>query len=232
MTGEVTFEGPAWGDAERLVWVDIETTGLDIKRGAILEVGLVITEPLPGLAEIGAFDVLVNPNFDHAPFARARQASKADCWEPNWPLFEQAKTIGLSIESVAPVLTGWLCGRLDETPDSLSLRAGPMCGSSVQFDRKWLDWFMPEMVERLWTYRNLDVSAIREFMCGLYGTGTIDSVLGIAERGDKPHRALPDLRQSIADMRSLANLVLGIIDSDLTADDVRDAYRADGAADG
>ena len=52
---------PIWGAAGRLLWIDLETTGLNPKADKILEVGLAVTGPAPNFELMALKGWLVSP---------------------------------------------------------------------------------------------------------------------------------------------------------------------------
>ena len=77
----------------------------------------------------------------------------------------------------------------------------PLCGNSIGTDRRFLAAYLPEIEEYL-HYRSVDVSSIKELVRRWY-----PDVL--AQRGWKAvtHRALDDIRESLAELRLYRELV-------------------------
>ena len=69
-----------------------------------------------------------------------------------------------------------------------------MCGNSICQDRRFLSRCMPEL-EAFFHYRNLDVSSIKE----IGGRWYYDDVANFQKSSN--HRALGDVRDSIAELR-------------------------------
>lgn len=141
----------------KILWVDIETTGLDPRMDLLLEVGLRITNTQ------GA-------NLDEVT---------ALVWNPGWRsqlmvtpgVFEMHQKSGLvhdledldrnprkySPAFISSRLCEWLATRLGEGYVGIL----PMAGNSVHFDRSFLAEHMPDLLN-WWHYRNLDISSMRE----------------------------------------------------------------------
>jgi oligoribonuclease len=161
----------------RVLWTDLETTGLEPREGIILEIALIVTEP------------------DLTEIARFQSVFRSPSWVRWFPMVPEVEAMhrasGLLDE----------CERFEEGPaatwlrvaDFLAEHAGalpPMiAGSSIHFDRAWLKEHAPWIV-RGCHYRMLDVSGVREL---LRATGR-----DAPERADKPHRAMPDIEASLA----------------------------------
>jgi len=74
-------------------------------------------------------------------------------------------------------------------------RTVPLCGNSIGMDRRFLDQHLPE-IEHWLHYRSIDVSSVKELVKRWYPTLN-------AGRPYKAgaHRALDDIRESIAELR-------------------------------
>ena len=105
-------------------------------------------------------------------------------------LLELACYEGRPFSEVDPVAYGWTLGA---NPGFV----GPMAGSGIHFDRSFLAAEGPQMLLKAWTYRNYDVSTLREFACQLAGDP-------VTEQGQATHRAQPDIMNSINAARELA----------------------------
>jgi oligoribonuclease len=70
----------------------------------------------------------------------------------------------------------------------------PLCGNSVCFDRRFLIRHMPKL-EACFHYRNVDVSSIKE-LARRWRPEVVEKVAKASR-----HRALDDLRESIAELR-------------------------------
>ena len=178
-----------WAANEDLVWVDIETTGLDPTYDEILEIGLMVTGPPPGFVVRDEVSVLVKP--ETSRFSRSAVESDKDRipqFHLKNGLFEQAWEEGESSHACSNFLLGWLFAVTAGAP-------GPMCGSSPQFDRSFLDAIVPGFTEKVWTYRNFDVSTLAELVAQLRGQQVVESISAL--NGPVLHRSLPDLRDSV-----------------------------------
>lgn len=168
-----------------IAWVDTETTGLDERKGELLEVALVVTDD--ELVERAATSMVVKPGCDvtklDVPLVVREMHEKsgllaavAACQEDK--LAVQAK------------LTAWLGDTFGRIED---LRQIPLAGSTVGFDRRWLRQHMPA-VDALFHYRSIDVSALTELAQRWKPTAYASRPT--LEKG-VAHRALDDARASI-----------------------------------
>ncbi len=74
-------------------------------------------------------------------------------------------------------------------------RTVPLCGNSIGMDRRFLAAYLPEIEEYL-HYRSVDVSTIKELARRWY-----PDALAAAPRKATTHRALDDIRESVAELR-------------------------------
>lgn len=80
-------------------------------------------------------------------------------------------------------------------------RKVPLCGNSIGMDRRFLDAYLPE-IEHWLHYRSIDVSSVKELVRrwypGLNNTRPFKA---------GTHRALDDIRESVAELRFYRNRV-------------------------
>ena len=183
-----------------LVWVDIETTHLEPKKGSIWEVGLIITDG--HLNEVNRASWVLHG--DRENLGRVS----------DWSLVQHAKS-GLLLEALQSNLVAQACESealtwLQSRTDWKLRGKVPMAGASVHFDRAWLQYHMPTL-EAWFYYGNLDVSSV-EKLARLWWP----ELPQWEDRG--LHRAQPDNEDAIAELRYYATngvLVqprLGILD--------------------
>jgi oligoribonuclease len=169
-------------DADRLIWIDLEMTGLKPDADRILEVALVVTDV--ALAPVAVAPVWVVHQDDSTLAAM-------DSWNQGTHgrsgLIEKVKASTLSEVEVETAALAFL--REHVTP-----RASPMCGNSICQDRRFLARWMPEL-EAYFHYRNLDVSTLKE-LCRRWKP---ELMKGIPKEGK--HEALADVYESIEEMR-------------------------------
>ncbi len=168
--------------AQRLIWIDMEMTGLSPDTDRIIEIALVVTDSdLNTIAE--------------APVLVVHQADAVLEGMDNWNKSTHAKS-GL-IEKVKQ-------SRADEAAvetamiDFLKLhvpaKVSPMCGNSICQDRRFLVRTMPKL-EEYFHYRNLDVSTLKE-LAKRWKPGI---AAGLTKHGK--HEALADIYESIEELK-------------------------------
>jgi oligoribonuclease len=164
-----------------IAWVDVETSGLDPYAGELLEIGVILTDD--DLNEKGRTSFVIAPrsrlylNGMSEQVRRMHTKSKL--------LLELDRSDLPSLEEVELFLFHWLSARSEEPL--------VVAGSTVGFDRAWIKAKMP-LVERAFHYRSIDVSSLKElnrrWEFAPEWTGSREK-----------HRALPDLEDSIAELR-------------------------------
>lgn len=167
-------------ESSTFVWIDLEMTGLDVERCAIIEIGVVITKAdLVPLAELER--VVWQPDEVLArmdPFVRDMHTKSG--------LLERVRASTVSLadaEREAATLVLRHCG----------LREGVLAGSSIHTDRRFLARYMP-LLEGLLHYRQLDVSSVKLLAAAWYPD------LPRFEKSNKSHTAIADLRASLAEL--------------------------------
>lgn len=187
------------------VGLDLETTGLDAHSGVILEVGIIIFDA--DLMPIAARSWLTNELVEKEAIV---SAPVVEVMHEESGLWEDLKTgHAQPLRQVEAEASAWI---LEAGAKSL-----PMLGSSITFDRMWLDHHMPQL-HRMFHYRSLDATSVLLASTSLYDftNATINDqqtllVLDMLDhlgRWDlKPHRALYDLCQSAALVKATLNAV-------------------------
>ena len=169
-------------DASRLVWIDLEMTGLKPDTDRVLELALVVTDAdLNTVAEAPVWVV----RQDDATLAAM------DAWNQGTHgrsgLIAKVKA---SVLDEATVEGGALAFLREHVP----AKASPMCGNSICQDRRFLARWMPAL-EDYFHYRNLDVSTLKE----LARRWKPELMKGVPKEGK--HEALADVYESIAELK-------------------------------
>jgi oligoribonuclease len=169
-------------DANLLVWIDMEMTGLRPEIDRIIEVALVVTDA--ALATVAEAPVLV-VHQDDATLAGM------DSWNQSTHarsgLIDKVKASTLDEATVEQRMLAFL-------REHVPPRTSPMCGNSICQDRRFLARWMPGL-EDYFHYRNLDVSTLKE----LARRWKPDVVKGVPKEGK--HEALADVYESIMELR-------------------------------
>lgn len=165
----------------KLLWIDLEMTGLDPVKDRILEVGVIATDW--DFKEIATYEAVkkVGPSL-------MKQRMIGEFWEkfPEVRTALQAQNAtGKQGRSVENELIEFVNEHFDTTDKVL------LAGNSIHQDRKFIDNEWPRLNAML-HYRMLDVSAWKVVFEGKY-----------KKKFAKPeaHRAMEDIRGSIAELR-------------------------------
>lgn len=198
-----------------ILWLDLETTGLDERAGSILEIAMVLTDD--DAAELGVFHALVKPfaTANGVPLEGLKPMHEVvlAMHTKNGLLAElQAEGVQRRYEvEIAAVefmrsttkLKVWpdMPLAIDQTDWLQLLKKTPLGGNSVHFDRAWLREHMPEL-EALFSYRNVDMSSMNELAKRWHpdvwkGRPGANPETGEQDKSKIAHRALDDVRQSI-----------------------------------
>ena len=169
-------------DPHALVWLDLETTGIDDRSGAILEIATILTDGNLNLIAEGPNLVIHQPK---------EVLEAMDPW-----CIEQHGASGLTEASWRSKVT------VAEAEDATltfvrehCLRGrAPLAGNSIGFDRRFIMHHMPRLNAYL-NYRNVDVSSVKELLAR-WSPATI-----AATEKASTHRALNDIRESIDELR-------------------------------
>jgi len=165
----------------RLIWIDLEMTGLDTSLDSIIEIATIVTDAnLETVAE--------------GPVLAIHQADSVLDGMDEWNTRQHTQS-GLVSRVRASTLTA-----ADAEQQTLAFLgelvksgASPMCGNSICQDRRFMAREMPAL-EEFFHYRNLDVSSLK-ILAGLWAPAVAASFTK-----ESAHLALEDIRDSIAEL--------------------------------
>ena len=168
---------------DRLVWIDCEMTGLDPGYDEIVEIACIVTEA--DLTELDAgISIVVKPSDE--PLATMDDVVVRMHSESG--LMEEIPG-GTTLEDAQQRVLEYVRSHVSEP------RKAPLAGSSVYVDRGFLARYMPELDVYL-HYRVIDVSTIKELARRWYPRVYFATPVKTGN-----HRALADIRESIAELR-------------------------------
>ncbi|HYQ72086.1 MAG TPA: oligoribonuclease [Gammaproteobacteria bacterium] len=169
-------------DANNLIWIDLEMTGLDTMADAIIEIATIVTDGQLNILAEGPVLAI------HQPDA---VLNAMDEWNTRQHtgsgLTERVRKSSLN-EQMAEAQT------IEFLAHYVPANTSPMCGNSICQDRRFLARCMPEL-ERYFHYRNLDVSTLKE----LAKRWSPDILSGFTK--SSTHLALDDTRDSIRELQ-------------------------------
>jgi|SRR5580658_1128197 oligoribonuclease len=168
---------------DRLVWIDCEMTGLNLDCDALVEVACVVTDG--DLSELDeGIDVVIKPPaeaLDQMPDLVRRMHTSSGL------LTELAS--GITLAEAQDQVLGYIKAHVREP------RKVPLCGNSIATDRAFIARDLPRLDEFL-HYRMIDVSSVKELARRWYPRAYFASPAKVGG-----HRALADIRESIAELR-------------------------------
>lgn len=182
-------------DPTHLLWCDLETTGLHPHKGAEpLEYAFKLTDF--DLNELWSYNKVIHfGNYKSAQLATDNPFIYN--MHMNNGLLEECHNSDVTVEQVEMDIINFLKGQEVRGLGVYNSQSILIAGSSIHFDKLWLDWFTPEISEAL-HYRVFDISSFYPFLCML----GIDYV-----KPDKVHRASQDIERSISQLRDFLSLV-------------------------
>lgn len=167
--------------ATKLLWVDLEMTGLDPLEDVILEVA----------AEVTDFDFKTLANYEamvRQPRAQVVERMQKNVWWADYPAnrdeFVRKLDQGKPSAQVEQELIELVEQHFGDEPAVLA-------GNSIHNDRNFIKQWWPQLDLKL-HYRMLDVSAWKVLMQAKYG-------VGFEKR--EVHRAFDDIQASIAELQ-------------------------------
>ena len=173
---------------ERLIWIDLEMTGLNTLSDSIIEIATIVTDSqLNELAEGPVMAINHSESVLHA----------MDEWNT-----EHHRDSGLWKRVVQSSVDMAEAERLtiEFLSDWTSQGVSPMCGNSICQDRRFMARLMPEL-QTWFHYRNLDVSTLKE----LASRWSPEVLSGFSKQNR--HEALSDIRESIAELKYYRNFM-------------------------
>jgi oligoribonuclease len=169
---------------ENLVWIDCEMTGLDVEKDSLVEIAVLITDSDLNVLDEQGLGVVIKPRKE----SLAQMGDYVTQMHQESGLLELLDS-GLAIEQAEAKILDYV--------KSFAPEAGtaPLAGNSIGTDRMFLNRYMPKLDAHL-HYRNVDVSSIKELTRRWY-----PKVYFQLPKKSGGHRALADIRESIAELR-------------------------------
>ena len=166
---------------QNLIWIDLEMTGLSPFTDRIIEIAVVVTDPL------------LTVRIEGPVFAIHQSEATLDGMD-NWNkgthgrsgLIDRVKASTIDEDAAQTAVIAWL-------KQYVPAGKSPMCGNSICQDRRFLAKDMAKL-EDFFHYRNLDVSTLKE-LARRWKPGVLDSF-----KKAQAHTALADIHESIDEL--------------------------------
>lgn len=179
-----TLREPGVGSPVVLAWMDLEMTGLDPATDVIVEIATLITDDELELVAEGPDLVIHQPDEVLAGMADIVREMHTKSG-----LLDEIRSSTLTLEEAGAQTLAFLREHIPES------RSVPLCGNSIGTDRRFLAVHLPEIEDHL-HYRSVDVSSVKELL-----KRWNPAVLAQAPPKAQGHRALDDIRESLAELR-------------------------------
>lgn len=165
----------------KLLWVDLEMTGLDPQKDVLLEVGLEITDF--NFKTLETYETHIKQDKETVV-----ERMQANIWWRDFPAnrdefldkLDTGKALGDVEQEIIALVDKHFVGEMPV-----------LAGNSIYNDRLFIKQWMPALDLKL-HYRMLDVSSFKIVMQGKYGK--------VFEK-DSTHRAYDDIQASIAELQ-------------------------------
>lgn len=163
-----------------LIWIDLETTALDLDKNSILEIAVHITDP-----HLKILDKALTLAIHHSD----QVLDSMDEWNTTHHgesgLIARSRKSKITMQEAEEQVLHHI-KRYTEPESS------PLCGNSVWFDKSVLRKYMKKLY-RYFSHRIIDVSSIKELVYRWYPD------VPHFEK-NKRHQALDDIHESIAEL--------------------------------
>ncbi|XP_046873990.1 small fragment nuclease isoform X2 [Hypomesus transpacificus] len=151
------------GMSQRMVWVDLEMTGLDIERDQIIEMACIITDSDLNILAEGP-NLIINQSSELLD-------RMSDWCKEHHGQSGLTQAVRDSKVSLLQAEYEFLSFIRQHTPPGHC----PLAGNSVHADKKFLDKYMPQFMHHL-HYRIIDVSTIKELCSCLHNIQVVEFV--------------------------------------------------------
>ena len=169
---------------DKLVWIDCEMTGLDLKQDALIEVAALVTDSDLNVLGDGV-DVVIHATDD----ALAQMPDVVASMHAKSGLTDAVRASSVTVAEAERLVLEYV---RQHVPDA---RSAPLCGNSIATDRAFIVRDMPEL-DAFLHYRMVDVSSIKELSRRWY-----PRVYFAQPAKGLTHRALADIQESIRELK-------------------------------
>lgn len=168
----------------KLIWIDMEMSGLDPAVDVILEIATIVTDNELNLVATGPSLVLNQPAalFEQMDEWNQTHHTESGLWQK---VLDSKVTLAEAEQQT-----------LDFIKEHSEEKHSPLCGNSIHQDRRFITKYMPKIDDYL-SYRLIDVSSIKEVVTRWGLLDKVEATL-IKKNG---HRALDDILESVEELK-------------------------------
>ncbi len=171
-------------EPDLLVWIDLEMTGLDVRRHTIVEIAVLLTDSELNVIADG-LDLIVH--------ATAEDLAEMDDFVTKMHtrsgLLTAIQESQITLKEAGAQALQYIAKYVTQAGTA------PLCGNSIGVDRRFLDCQLQELDAYL-HYRSIDVSSFKE-LCRRWNP----AVYANRPKKMETHRALDDIRESVEELR-------------------------------
>ncbi|MFD0922942.1 oligoribonuclease [Saccharopolyspora rosea] len=168
---------------DRLVWIDCEMTGLDLRKDALIEIAALVTDADLNVLGEGV-DIVIHAEDD----VLAAMPDVVREMHDRSGLTEEVRRSAVTLAQAEQQVLDYI---RQYVPDG---RTAPLAGNSIATDRGFIARDMPRLDAHL-HYRMVDVSSIKE-LCRRW----FPRIYYAQPEKGLAHRALADVRESIREL--------------------------------
>ena len=168
---------------ERLVWVDCEMTGLNVRTDKLIEIAALVTDSDLNILGDGIDVVIHASDEDLAAMPEVVVAMHAKSG-----LTDRVRESTVTVEQAEQMVLGYIREHVPEA------NVAPLAGNSIATDRGFISRDMPALESHL-HYRMIDVSSIKELCRRWY-----PRIYFGQPPKEMTHRALTDITESIREL--------------------------------
>lgn len=168
---------------DRLVWIDCEMTGLYPDKDELVEIAAIVTD-----GDLNELDAGISLVIKCSDAALAQMDEFVVNMHNESGLIHEIP-LGITLADAETQVLEYVMKHVPEA------KKAPLAGSSIYTDRGFLTKYMPTLDDHL-HYRLVDVSSIKELVRRWYPR----TYYALPEKHGN-HRALGDIRESIAELR-------------------------------
>jgi oligoribonuclease len=178
------------GNADRMVWIDCEMTGLDLGSDLLIEVAALVTDSELNLLDDGV-DIVIGASAEQL----SRMPDVVREMHASSGLTEAVLASTVTLEQAEQQVLTYVRQHVPEP------KKAPLCGDSIATDRGFLARDMAALDSWL-HYRIVDVSSVKELARRWYPRAYYN-----APKKDGGHRALADIRESVQELAYYRSVV-------------------------